>query len=85
MQELVNRQTAPIVGRHYDLACPQSILHLCQGIICRSSGVGNRPINGIGTQTAMFAGRPDKRNWNEMFVRPGFDQLGDPRRLRSVT
>src|SRR5262249_21307687 len=83
MQELANRYTAPIVGSHHDLARTQSIHHRRQGIICQESGPGNRLVVRIGTYSRTFAGRPDERDWHEMFVFSGFDQFGDTSRLCS--
>ena len=84
MQELANRQAAPIVGCHHDLACPQSVHHRRQGIIRQSSGVGDRVIDEIGTLVRTSARRSNERNWHKVFVFSGLDQPGDPRRLRSV-
>src|SRR5208283_2965336 len=77
VQELADRQTAPIFGCNDDLAGSKSIPQLRECV-----GLGCRPIARFTANKRPFAGNPDKRQRNEMLVFSRFDQLCDTSGLR---
>jgi len=75
VQQLAHRQAAPFIGGYDDFARAKPVAQFHQGI-----RPGRRPVDRFRS-----SGDIDERYWKKMLVSSGFNESGNPSRLRSVT